>query len=753
MNSNGGESTDPVLTGRRFGVYEVHDLIGSGGMGEIYRARDTRLNREVAIKVLPRALRLEAERLARLDREAQMLATLNHPNIATIHGLEEALGMRALVLELVEGPTLAEYLARGPVPVHEALLLARQIVQGLQSAHERRIIHRDLKPANIKLRPDGVIKLLDFGLARLRPGDLGGSDASEACTVTAAGTREGTVLGTPACMSPEQARGADLDERTDIWACGCILYRMVTGRETFSGSTASDIIAAILEREPDWNALPVGTPASLRRLLGRCLEKDRKRRLRDLGEALADLDEAANPRILEVEDAQSAGSRRFIAVGHVALAAIAIVAIIVTALLWSQFTEASRPVTRFTISAPSGLQMTSAVPAVSPDGRTLIFSACSTCDTEDLDNWVPYRRPLDQFQAVPIADAKGAFFLFFSPDGRSMGFCTREGLKKISPGAGTPVTLYEGTVSGADWGPDETIVFASDSGLMRVSAAGGKPQPLTSPKPGKRHVSPAILPGGAGVLFTEWDGPPATGTGQIAVVSFDGGEERVLLNGSGPRFSPTGHVIFGRDRSLWAAPFDERGLKVTGEAVPLLEVPAFQSLFGQAVFTVARKGTLAFLTGDKPRPPARTLSWVTRQGHEEPINLPAASYGWPRVAPDGEHIALDIIGTSNSSDIWIYDIARDTLSRLTDDPAIHLFPVWTRDSQHVVFTSGPPFSFFSKPVDGAASARHIVSTHVPGALAASDWSHDGRLLVFSYLSSPRMGNNPAFDIGVVPEDG
>jgi eukaryotic-like serine/threonine-protein kinase len=737
-----------VLTGRRFGAYELHELIGAGGMGEVYRATDLRLHRSVAIKVLPKALRLDADRVARLGREAQMLAALNHPNIATIHGFEDAFGMHALVLELVDGPTLAEHLAVGTAPLHEVMVLARQIAQALQAAHDHGIIHRDLKPANIKLRSDGVIKLLDFGLARLHPANVWTIGVAGAPTISAAGTHEGTVVGTPAYMSPEQARGADIDERTDTWAFGCLLYLLLTGREPFRGASASDIIAAILGQEPDWSALPMNTPAPLHRLVRRCLVKDRHHRLRDLGEALADLDEAETWRVSGAHNATNAVRRRFVSGGRVALATVGVVAILGTVALWSPLTPSPSAI-RFSIAAPTGLQITPAVPAVSPDGQTLVFSACSRCDTEDLDNWVPYRRSLDQFQAVAIPEAKGAFSFFFSPDGRSIGFCTRDGLKKISSGGGPPVTLYEGIVIGADWGPDDTIVFASGAGLMRVSAAGGTPQPLTSPRPGTVHVWPSILPGAEGVLFTEWDGPAATGAGQIAVVSFDRRTERRLLKGSGARISPSGHLIFTRDRSLWAAPFDGRSLKVTGEAVPVSEAPALQSQFGGAVFTVGRNGTLAFLTRAKPKPAVRTLTWVRRGKREQPLNVPPASYGWPRVSPDGAHIALDIVGPDSTSDIWIYDIARATLSKLTDGRAIHLGPVWTRNSQEVVFTTGPPFSFLSKPVAGAAPARHIVTTNVPGALAAGSWSRDGALL-FSYLSTPRMGDNPAYDIGLVP---
>ena len=742
-----------VLPGRRFGAYELHELIGAGGMGEVYRATDTILHRAVAVKVLPQPLQLDADRVARLRREAQMLAALNHPNIATIHGFEDHDGMRALILELVEGPTLAERRDGAPSPVHEVVAWARQIAQALKAAHERAIVHRDLKPANIKLRPDGVIKLLDFGVAKLLPAESLDAVLAATSTATAPGTHAGVIVGTLAYMSPEQVRGDDVDERTDVWAFGCVLFVLLSGREPFSGRTPSDSIAAILGQEPDWSRLPADTPGSVRRILRRCLQKDRRSRLRDLGEALADLDEAVTPVAAGLNDAPNAGARRPISGRAVAFGTVITAAMVVVAFLWARISDVSTSAIRFPIAAPSGFHVTPALPALSPDGRTIIFSACSRCDTEDLDNWVRYRRTLDRLEPVPIPQARGAFFFVFSADGRSIAFGRRDGLWKMPAAGGTPTALYEGPIGGADWGPDDTIVFSSANGLMRVSASGGTPQPVTSPKAGRMHVSPIVLPEGGGVLFTEWDGPPLTGTGQVAVVSFDRRVERTLLRGSNPRMSPSGHVVFARDRSLWAAPFDERGLTITGEAVPVSESPAMQPTFGVATFTIGRNGTLAFVTGDNPKPAARVLEWVARDKRAEPLNVAPAVYGWPRVAPNGLHIALDIVGTNDVSDVWTYDIAGGRLSKLTDDPQINLSPVWTRYSREVVFTTGSPFSFLSKPAAGGAAARHLATVNVPGAVAAGNWSKDGKFLVFTYLSQPRLGEHPAFDIGVVMVDG
>ena len=744
-----------LAAGARFGPYEILSPLGAGGMGEVYRARDTKLNRDVAIKILPTEFALDAERLVRFKREAQLLAALNHPNIGHIYGFDDANGIHALILELVEGLTLADRIAQGPIPLGEALPIARQIAEALEAAHEQEIVHRDLKPANIKIRADGTVKVLDFGLAKVLVGKGPASELSQAPTRTAeARTRIGLILGTPAYMSPEQIRGMAVDKRTDVWAFGCVLFEVLTRRDAFAGKSVSDVIAAILEREPNWEALPSRTPTPIRRLLRRCLDKDRTKRLRDIGDALLDIEEASTSHAVDVDARASVRSSRLLRYA-VTLAATAVAAAAVTALVLANLTRATpEPPTRFTIPAPPGTAISQALPALSPDGRTLVFAACTKCDTEDLDNWVAFRRSLDQLSAVPIAGVKGAFFFFFSPDGSSLGFTTREGLKKVSLAGGPPVTLYEGIVLGADWAADNTIVFGSLSGLMRISATGGKPQAIATSNPGKPHAWPTILPRGRGVLCTVWEGSETAGTGQIAVVSLVDRAERILVKGSGPRFVAD-HVVFGREGSLWTVPFDERRLDVTGEAVPVLESVAFTNQFAQAVASVARNGSLAYLTGDWPRPRARAIVWVSRQGHEEALHVPAASYGWARVSPDGASVAVDVVDGSGKSDIWIYDVARRTSSRLTNGPGIHLFPLWTRDNERVVFTSGPPFSFFSQRVASAEPARRLITTDVAGGLAASSWSRDGKMLVFSYVpTSSRMGGADApFDIGVLATNG
>ena len=476
------------------------------------------------------------DRVARFQREAHVLASLNHPNIAHIYGFEDADGVYALVMELVEGPTLADRIAKGPIPIDEALSIARQMSEALEVAHEQGIIHRDLKPANVKVRDDGKVKVLDFGLAKALVSDGPGADLSQASTRTSDGTADGLMLGTPAYMSPEQLRGRAVDKRADIWAFGCVLYQLLTGHKAFSGNTLSDIVAAILEREPNWEAVPAETPAPISRLLRRCLEKDRKRRLRDMGDALADLEEASDPRALTVQAQPSAALLGWPGTHSILATTVVAAAIVVAAVVVANLTRPSpQSPTRFPITV-SGARIVSVVPALSPDGQTLVFAACTKCDTENLDNWVAYRRQLDQLQEVPIAGVKGAYCFFFSPNGQSLGFCARDGLKKVSLAGGPPVTLYEGTVLGADWGADDSIVFALESGLWRISADGTNRQHITTPDAGTLHVGPTILPSNR-VLFTVWEGMPTKGTARIAVVTPETREEQTTRAGDRPALS------------------------------------------------------------------------------------------------------------------------------------------------------------------------------------------------------------------------
>jgi serine/threonine-protein kinase len=526
----------PVLAaGRRVGPYEIVAPLGAGAMGEVYRASDTKLNRHVALRLLPERFALNADRSARFTREAQLLARLNHPNIAAIYGLEESSGAQALVLELVDGPTLADRIARGPMSVAEALPIARQMADALHAAHEKGIIHRDLKPANIKIASDGVVKVLDFGLAKVWEGaPRSDISASPKLTATALGGR--TVLGTPTYMSPEQARGQSMDRRTDIWAFGCVLYEMFTGRAPFGGDTISDTIAAILEREPDLAVLPVASPPPIRRLLRRSFEKDRTRRLADMADARLDIDDA-------LSGAESTAS-----------------------VAPTSETSGANPLEQ----RAGGARPSRTAVALAPDGKTLVFSAIWGGPQQ------LYTRAMDQLSATPLSGTSGGYNPFFSPDGQRVGFGANGELRKVPLSGGPAVTLCKAAaLFGATWGDDGTIVFATqrNGGLWRVSATGGIPEALTTLQPGEySHRLPHMLPGGRAVIFTMLKGPSLWEDTQVIARSLETGEQTVLVTGgSDGRYVPTGHLIYVRLGTLMAVPFDPVRLAVFGGATGVID--------------------------------------------------------------------------------------------------------------------------------------------------------------------------------------
>ena len=554
--------------GSRLGHYDVTALIGEGGMGLVYQATDTKLNRQVALKILPEAFAADPDRLARFKREAQILASLNHPNIAAIYGIEEAEGTRALVLELVEGPTLADRISQGPIPLDEALPIAKQIAEALEAAHEQGVIHRDLKPANVKVKHDGTVKVLDFGLAKaLDPSP--DADPSQSPTLTAAATQMGVIMGTAAYMSPEQASGQPTDKRSDIWSFGVVLFEMLTGQRIFAGETVSHVLGAVLQVEPAWDALPTATPQPLRRLLRRCLEKDQKRRLRDVGEAGAHLEEAAaapssvEPSVVPAVAPRTGGCRR--AVPFVG-------ALIVTSLLtglavWIVMQPEPPRIARFAISpddAPS-LFIAQASPdvAISPDGEHIAYLTGSVgLGAERL-----HVRPLDQLESETLVAEGELNSPFFAPDGESVGFYDRSVqppvLKRVSVRGGPPATIcdLQGDLRGASWGADGTIVFASAelaSGLWSVAAVGGEPEQLTTPDTSAGeldHYWPEVLPGGEAVLFSVLR--TSVEDSEIAVLSLTTGEQKAVIRGGAfPRYSPTGHLVYGVQGNLWAVRFD-----------------------------------------------------------------------------------------------------------------------------------------------------------------------------------------------------
>ena len=772
----------PLSAGTRLGSYEILSALGAGGMGEVYRARDTKLHRDVAIKVLLPAVADDPDRLARFSREAHVLASLNHPNIAHIHGLEDSSSVRALVMELVEGPTLADRIAAGPLPLDEALAIARQIAEALEAAHEQGIIHRDLKPANIKVRPDGTVKVLDFGLAKTLDPPAGSGAAggkSNLPTITSpAMTQGGVILGTAAYMSPEQARGLALDRRSDIWAFGCVLYEMLTARRPFTGDTVSDVAAAVLTREPDWTTLPEATPASIRTLLRRCLEKDRKRRLADAADMRLEIDEALAFPAAETIALGAARPRRGTPVPiALALAGGAFIAALVMWTVTRPEPQAPVQLSRFAIVTPPaqplgnpGLERDI---ALSPDGRHLVYRAGFGSAGGPLAV-----RGIDQLDAQLLAGITNARGPFFSPDSRWIGFFDGDELKKVSITGGPAITLcrYTTMPRGASWGDDNTIVFATadpTAGLLRVSAGGGEPAVLTTPDAAQHagdHLYPWVLPGGRGVLFTILGEQPDMS--QVVVLDLKTGQRKALIRGgsdaayvdlsttstsSGQAASgQAGYLVYASAGTLRAVRFDLASLQVLSDPVPVVEDVMVKEL-GAANYAVARSGTLVYVPGraDPLRAP-RSLVWVDRKGHEEPIKAPLRAYGAPRLSPDGTRIVVDI--KDRQTDVWIWDFARETLTRLTLDKGT--YPVWTPDGRRVVFgiMRAAAQNLYARAADGTGTVDQL-STSANGQVPSSV-TLDGTRVV-GYEFAPKTGrdivmvplSNPARGPGTGPPPG
>jgi serine/threonine-protein kinase len=707
-------------------------------MGEVYQARDSRLNRDVAVKILPEAFATDAERLARFRREAQVLASLNHPHIGAIYGFEESNGVGALVLELVEGPTLADRIASGPIPLEEAIPLARQITDACEAAHARGIIHRDLKPSNIKLRPDGVIKVLDFGLARAADATTVNGDASHSPTITSPSmTRAGVILGTASYMSPEQAKGRVADQRSDIWSFGCVLFEMITGNRAFAGEDVAETLAHILTKEPDWSLLPSDTPSSIRRALRRCLERDRKRRLADMADVRLELDENVTDGVWTsgVSGTPAGVGQKPLWRRAVPLLVTGVLTALIVAVAARVITRPAPPkIVRFTVTLPStdllaetGPTMPGPILTLSPDGTTLVYVA----KRDGVDQL--FARALDELEPSAIPGTDGARFPFFSPDGRWIGFQASGKLKKMAAVGGEPAVLCDlkGIFTGASWGSDGRIFFCGGdpSVLWVVPAAGGIPEPVTSLDTGEAAQRwPHVLPGAEAVVFAS---VPLEGTvPRLVALSLRTGERRVLLDGTSPRYSPTGHLLLSRDASLWAAPFDVERLSITGEPVPLLQGVNMRG-GGNSDFAVAKNGTVAYLPGGSALA-TRTLAWVDRNGREEPLTAPHRAYVYPRISPDGSMLAVQVSDQEN--DIWVWDFARATLARLTFDPGADQFPVWTPDGRRIIYSSqreGSASQLYWQMSDGSGDVERLSQTAAsPYGQYAHSVAPDGSQLVF-----------------------
>jgi serine/threonine-protein kinase len=730
----GGPTTS--LVGRRLGVYQVTAFLGAGGMGEVYRARDTTLGREVAIKVLP-AASLDAAWLDRLRREARVMAGLNHPNIAAIYGVEHADGVHGVVLELVDGPTLADRIARGPIRLTEALHIGRQIAEALRTAHNRGIIHRDIKPANIKITRDGIVKVLDFGLAKAVAPDAANADAMELPTVTISRTAEGLIVGTPAYMSPEQARGQRVDKRTDIWSFGCVLYEMLAGHAAFRGETMSDTIACVLGREPDWSALPHAVPSAIIRLLRRSLTKDLNRRLADISDARLDLEEELVPS--SSEGHASLGGWRLATMLGIALLTGGLVA---TTVLWRSTAPVPPRLSRMTIAPPNGERFSAAIAdrflAVAPDGAHFAYLIAKGPQSNRL-----FVRSLDQLEPTELRGPGTVRQPFFSPDGAWIGyFDAGAQLKKVATTGGPAVTVcpLDGSgPRGATWGTDDTIVFATSdtaSGLWRVPAGGGEPTVITKPNPERGesdHLWPRFIPGREAVLYTIWPMEGGIANAQVAVVDLRTNTPKVLVRGAtDAEYVPTGHLIYGQGGTLRAIGFDLERLEVKGASVPVVP-QAVTNGSGANAFGVSRDGMLVYLAGSAAAAPTNTLVWVDRSGREEPLGVPARAWKSPRLSPDGTQLAAN----SNDAefDIWIWDFVRRLLTRLTQHPRADFMPVWAPDGKHVFFASyrTGPANLFSQATDGTSPAEQL--THSPTLQAPTDVTRDGKQLVFFDLTT------------------
>lgn len=752
-----------LAPGTLHGEYRIEEWIGAGAMGEVYRATDLSLGRVVALKMLPPAFARDPERVGRFHREAQLLAALNHPHIAQLHGLEAIFGVDTLVMEMVEGMTLAERLALGPVAVDEALAIARELADALDAAHQHGIVHRDLKPANIKLTPEGAVKVLDFGIAKT-------IEASPALNLNLSpgavspSTQQGVILGTVAYMAPEQARGKKVDKRVDIWAFGAVFFEMLTGKHAFAGESLADTLAAVLDREPDWSRLPADVPASIRLCLQRCLEKNPRHRIRDIGDVWLELERPAPSGALPPSPRSSP---RRIAWTMAAIAAAGIAAGVFGARTWGRRivapVAAPAAVVRFSLPvepAPmprfgSGYSMRL---ALSHDGRRLAYVS------EAIDRTpLIYLRQLGSATTSPVAGTEGATGVFFSPDGEQLGFFAGGKLKKISTRGGFPVTLCDAAQgTGAAWSERDTIVFAPTamSPLMRVPARGGRPQPVTTLAQGEvSHRWPEFLPGGTHLLFAA---APSIdfATARIFVQAIDSNERTELTEGSYPQYATSGHIVFAREANLMALPFDAGSRQPRGTATAIVTDLRVNSAAGSALFAVS-ENTLVYRPVTAAFVP-RVLVWVEANGVEKALPIEPRPFLQPRLSPDGTRLAVTVGERRTDRNVWIYDFARGALSPLTVDAGEEESAVWNHDGSRLAMSAnkeGEMRTVLTQAADGKSPPARIASAERP--IHVSDWSPDGRTLLwteFDAVSGGRIlaatadGSGPVHTITESPFD-
>ena len=720
--------------GDRLGPYEVLAIIGEGGMGQVYRARDTKLGRHVAIKILPENLAADPDRAARFEREARTLASLNHPHIAQIYGTEQSGKTHAIVMELVDGEDLAERLGRGPIAWHEAKPIAAQIAEALEAAHEQGIVHRDLKPANIKLTPDGVVKVLDFGLAKAVESATEPSPVSATITSPATVTQAGFIVGTAAYMSPEQAKGRAADKRSDVWAFGCVLFELLAGKRAFAGDDVLDTLASVVKSEPDLAALPADVPAEIRALIARCLVKDRRARVSDIGVARYVID-ASGDRSAPGATGQRAATWPW---AIAAIAGIAAIAAVAMPPLTAPAPQPS-PVIRASIDAPSaGIEGFMTV-AISPQGTHLAYAATRAGNSEDRSRL--HVRDMSETVARPLPGTEGGANPFFSPDGAWLGFFAGAKLKKVPVAGGAAQVIADAPSGrGASWGPDGTIVFvpSPEAGLRRVSEDGGAVTELTKVKTTERsHRWPHVLPNGRAVLFTIQPAGKLYDDAIIASVPIEGGEPRTVVEGgSYPQYVQSGHLVYGRAGTLLATAFDPVAVNASGGSITLIDNTRTNQLNGAVPYAVSTGGLLVYLPGENLG--ARmSLSRATRTGQTQLLLENRLIANEFNLSPDGRRVALTL--NDGQVDIWLLDLDSRGLNRFTFGQGTKTFPVWSRDGARLYFgtTAGGSGHLAVKGIDGSASEQELTTL----ALFPTDISPDGRTLLGRALS-----NNLSFDV-------
>jgi eukaryotic-like serine/threonine-protein kinase len=714
--------------GTILGTYEVVGLLGAGGMGEVYRARDVTLDRDVALKIVNHEFCAHPDSRARLRREARAQAALIHPHIAAVHEFGESDSGCFIVMEYVPGEPLSAVLKRERLRPPAALRIAAQICGALEAAHEKGLIHRDLKPANIRLTLDGIVKVLDFGLAR----QTGGGDVDTAATGSAFASRVGEVAGTPAYMSPEQARGQFVDRRTDIWSFGCVLYEMLAGRQAFCAPSSTDLLVAIIDRDPEWSHLPADTPLIARRLLRRCLEKDVARRLRDIGDARLEIEEALTPggAVATESETHVLGGRRRWAAAAVLLVAGVVLGALLASTLWSSppETASTAPPARFVVPLVGDTRFVATdfpTLAISPDGALVAYTATRGDRTQ------LFLRPLNGHEATPVPGSANAVSPFFSPDSQWIAFFADGRLKKMPVGGGPPVIVCDAAIGfGGTWGADDTIVFAPAPGspLWRVPAAGGTPVRLTQLDGARGEFShrwPEFLPDGRTVLFTvgtqgSWD------DAEIVAESIDSGQrQRVVEGGTHPRYLASGHLLFVRHGAAWVVPFDAERLRVAGSPVSVLD-DVLVSFDGAGQISVSPRGTLVYIAGSAFEPPRRLIA-LDASGATAPLAAEPRAYAGPRVSPEGRRIVVSIAGAAE--EVWLYDIGTGALEQLTFE-SVNRAPIWTPDGKRITFSSNRAgaLNLFLMDAEGLTAPERLTTSdnlQLPG-----DWSPDGAVLAY-----------------------